>query len=279
MKKLPFEISSLLSKYRDYSLDPNADFSDPNLDPRKAQTVFILKNAKEFFGFVERRLLKKLLSDIAFILKKGWIRRIPEDEKSHVHICGTHPPPLFDFKFMFHSNNIHLLYHFLENPPHITQEHLNRNLYSSLTFQPTVVRIPRKMRRDLRYYTVRSDHLGLEEYGAVCFWESSDGPYTTLNGRKMFLKGRLYKEGALPYLRRNCRAHSYPTTGNTPQSKKGGVCGGNRHLSLLEAKKTSYSSKRPIRFICVFRKTLPTNANHVFKARPEVIFSFHPRRR
>lgn len=195
---MEFEIKSLRPEFRNYSLKLNIDPSDPTLDPKKAQGIFIHQNAAQFFDYVEKRLLKKILYDIDFIFLHDGAKAVSKGR--HLHICGKFKPPVLDLDALFSENNINVLYHFLEKKPHISAEHLTRNILSSLKSQPSVVHP--KYKREISLHTVSPEDLDLTEYARVNFWESPEGPYKLKCGKTLDLLGLLYKDLIYRHLQR-----------------------------------------------------------------------------
>ncbi len=202
------KLTSILPKHERYHLKPGIDPSNPSIDPKIAQAIFISQHKEEVGDAIDKKLLPKSLEDINFIRSKGWAKKISRDDFFHFHVCEKSPDPILDVKALFLPDKTILLYHTLESLP-LTPAHINRNILSTLTSQPEVVHPKYKFGTLSKYsvcYTdlhkLYPDRFPFEvmHYLDIHFGKDPNGPYTLKNGDKLKMWAVLYKERLKEYL-------------------------------------------------------------------------------
>ena len=180
---MKYEIRSFRPYLDDLELKPGSDPTDPDLEPVNAQAIYIYQHREEFFNEVESKMLKKIVQDFDFVMKKGWAEDISEYDFCHGHISGRSKKPIFNMDDLFSADNVLVLYHTHE----VWKTHPTKNVLSSLKSPPSTVQPePEK-------YSVDTRDLRLLDYADVHFKMTGDGPHKLGNGTKLDVWGVLDK--------------------------------------------------------------------------------------
>lgn len=97
---MKFFLTSIRAKHQNLESSPNIDPTDPNLlckvrfkvkihnEFYLRQQIYIHHNAGKFFNYVERKVLKKFISDVGYILNKSWADEISLEDFYGGLVCG-----------------------------------------------------------------------------------------------------------------------------------------------------------------------------------------------
>lgn len=196
-----------------------------------------LSDRLNFYESIENRAIPKIEEDIEFILAKGWADAVSPEDLFHCHVLipNFYQDTKVDER-MISTGDIRLLYHSREFQTHIIK---NRNILSSLTFEPRTINGKRSFKSDdLKCWDLCQINFGLTEddFNATTF-DLHSFEKIIHSGRHYF---GIYYFGPKHQDTNNMRqAFHYTPTERYEQIKRQGFLAAKSHLITPEWKRKS----------------------------------------